>query len=268
MGDNRTIGIFDSGVGGLTVVRALRKILPGEDFVYLGDTARAPYGTKGKQTIARYASECTQFLVAREAKLIIVACNTASALALEDLQQQIDCPLLGVIEPAVASVLENPTLKSVAVIGTEATIKSSAYQNALLAQRADLQVFAKACPLFVSLVEEGILEGEIVERVIDMYLAELKAKSVDAVILACTHYPLLKPALERYFGQQTKLIGCAGAVARQAKSVLEAQQALNQKGGLIHKFFVTDDVQRFNNIARIFLADSTVSAAQIELVLE
>lgn len=268
MSDPRPIGIFDSGVGGLTVLRELRRALPKENFIYLGDTARAPYGTKSRQTVSRYARECAQLLVAQEVKLIVVACNTASALALTALQEKIDCQVIGVIEPAVRAALSAAHTGNLAIIGTEATIASGAYQNALLTHNAQLKIAAVACPLFVPLVEEGILQGEIVQLAIDRYLAGLKGASIDTIILGCTHYPLLLPALQQYFGDSVNLIGCAKAVAEDSQELLSSMTALSEAGAGQAKYFVTDDVARFNRVARVFLQDMTVNAAQIELVYE
>jgi len=187
--------VFDSGVGGLTVLKALRERFRRIDLVYLGDTARVPYGIRSAETVVRYALECAEFLKEKGVELLVVACNTASAYALETLRRELPFPVFGVIEPGVKRALELSRGK-VGVIGTPATVRSGAYQEALSA--AGLEVYAKACPLFVPLVEEGLTEGEIARKVVEHYLKELKEKRVDTLILGCTHYPLLKGVISDY----------------------------------------------------------------------
>ncbi|NPA32612.1 MAG: glutamate racemase [Aquificae bacterium] len=189
------IGIFDSGVGGLTVLKAVRRRYPRADIVYLGDTARVPYGIRSKSTIVRFTLECAEFLVSKEVDLLIVACNTASAHALDVLRKELSIPVFGVIEPGVKEALRLTKSGNVGVIGTSATIRSGAYQRKL--SSAGVRVFTKACPLFVPLVEEGLVEGDITRSVVEHYLSELKGK-IDTLILGCTHYPLLKKEIENF----------------------------------------------------------------------
>ncbi|GAB6066380.1 glutamate racemase [Aquifex pyrophilus] len=191
------IGIFDSGVGGLTVLKAIRNRYRKVDIVYLGDTARVPYGIRSKDTIIRYSLECAGFLKDKGVDIIVVACNTASAYALERLKKEINVPVFGVIEPGVKEALKKSRNKKIGVIGTPATVKSGAYQRKLEEGGAD--VFAKACPLFVPLAEEGLLEGEITRKVVEHYLKEFKGK-IDTLILGCTHYPLLKKEIKKFLG--------------------------------------------------------------------
>ena len=212
------VAVFDSGIGGLTVVSALRRELPGEHIVYLGDTARVPYGGKSQTTIERYSEEIARFLVAQGAKMVVVACNTASALALPRLRDLLDVPVEGVIAPGVDAALAATRSSHVAVIGTKATIGSGAYANALRAARPDIRVTSLACPLLVPLVEEGLFEDKVTDAVLDRYLGPLRASDVDALVLGCTHYPLLAPAIARAAGPQISLVdsaaNCARAVAR------------------------------------------------------
>jgi len=209
------IGVFDSGVGGLTVLNALRAALPSADFLYLGDTARVPYGGKSKETIQRYSLECSEFLISSGAELLVVACNTASAYALDTLRESFPVPVVGVIEPGVEVALKVSKEKRIGIIGTKGTIQSMVYQNLLKSYGSE--VFAKACPLFVPLVEEGITEGKIVQDVIEYYLQELKGK-IDTLILGCTHYPLLKEPIKEFMGN-VNVVDSAEAVAQKVKEI-------------------------------------------------
>lgn len=262
----RPIGVFDSGVGGLTVLRELRRELPGEDFIYFGDSARAPYGPKGAETVVRYARECAAFLLERDIKLLIVACNTASSLALQALQAMCPCPVLGTIEPAVQAALSDGPAGSIAVIGTEATIGSEAYDRRLRELRPSLQIYSRACPLFVPLVEQGMLSGEIVEKIVELYLLELRGCQLDSLILGCTHYPLLKPVIAAYLGDSVRVIECSTAVAREAKALLISQGLQRNSGTGADSWFVTDDVLRFNRLAELFLEKRGISALKVNLV--
>ena len=197
------IGVFDSGLGGLTVLQALTQALPQEDFIYLGDTARVPYGARSARIVQRYSQENVHFLLQHHVKLIVIACNTATAYAEDMLRRNCpsELPIIGVIQPGVDALLQSTHNKRVAVIGTRATIKSNAYQQHIAVRDATIQVHAQACPLFVPLVEEGWLDGLITDAIIQKYFAELLPHEIDSVILACTHYPLLKPAIAQLFPQ-------------------------------------------------------------------
>jgi glutamate racemase len=204
------VGVFDSGVGGLTVLRAIRDRFKRLDLVYLGDTARVPYGSRSPETVVRYSLECASFLLERGVEVLVVACNTASSYAIEELKRRFSIPVIGVVEPGVREAVR-VSKGRVGVIGTQATIRSGAYQRLL--REAGLEVFAKACPLFVPLVEEGIVEGEIAERITRMYLEELKRAGIDTLILGCTHYPLLKGVIERFMNG-VAVVDSSEAVAR------------------------------------------------------
>jgi glutamate racemase len=212
------IGVFDSGIGGLTVVSALRRLLPNERIHYLGDTARVPYGGKSAATVERYSLELTDMLLAEDCKAIVVACNTASALALTTLCENTRVPVVGVIRPGAEAAVAASRNKHVGVIGTRATIRSGAYERAIRALDPEVKVSAKACPLFVPLIEEGWLDGEITDRVIRQYLEPLVEGEIDTLVLGCTHYPLLRKALEAFLGVAVRLVdsaeNCAGAVSR------------------------------------------------------
>jgi glutamate racemase len=250
MSDPRPIGVFDSGVGGLTVAAALAGALPDESILYLGDTARLPYGTKSAETVTRYTERNLDFLSARGVKAVVVACNTASALALPRLAPRL--PMWGVVEPGAARAAV-ASRGRVGVIATEATIRSGAYATALRALRPDLAILSEACPLLVPLVEEGWLDDEVTERVVRRYLAPLVAAEIDTLVLGCTHYPLLAPLLARVVGPGVALVDSAAAVAARVAEDLAARGALAPAGGRHDHVCVTDDAERFSRLARVIL---------------
>ncbi len=215
------IGVFDSGVGGLTVLKALRDKYKHVDFVYLGDTARVPYGNKSAQTVIRYSLECAEFLMGEGIDLLVVACNSASSYALDSLRESLPIPVFGVIDPGVKKALEI-TKGKVGVIGTRATISSGVYKRRL--EEYGVEVYQKASPLFVPLVEEGMVEGKIAQEIVEYYLKDLKEARVDTLILGCTHYPLLRPLIERYMGDNVKVIDSATVLA------LEIEPFVKEKG--------------------------------------
>lgn len=217
----RPIAVFDSGIGGLTVVSALRRELPGENIVYLGDTARVPYGGKSRATIERYSEEIATLLVGEGAKMVVVACNTASALALPRLRELLDVPVEGVIAPGVEAALSATRSGHVAVMGTKATIGSGAYADALRAARPDIRITSVACPLLVPLVEEGLFEDAVTDAVLERYLATIRAGDADALVLGCTHYPLLASAIARVAGPGINLVDSAANCARTVARHLE-----------------------------------------------
>ena len=256
MSDIRPIGIFDSGLGGLTVANALKQILPSENIIYVGDTARVPYGNKSAPLIIQYASQITEFLLEKDAKLIVIACNTASALALNTLQNNFDLPIIGVIAPGASFAAELTKNNNVGVIGTIATISSNAYEKELYKINPDIKIFSQECPLFVPLVEEGILEGQIVSAIIEYYLKNLDLSIIDTMILGCTHYPLLKPAIKKYLNDLV-LIDSADSVAKEVYKILKNNHIVNNntdKGK--QRFYVTDSPSNFSNIAKRFLGYS------------
>ena len=216
------IGVFDSGIGGLTVVRALRELLPNERIFYLGDTARVPYGGKSAATVERYSSEITALLLAEHCKTIVVACNTASALALPRLAETCPVPVTGVIRPGAEAAVAATRNGHIGVIGTRATIRSGAYERAMQELDPALRVTARACPLFVPLIEEGWLEGEITERVVRQYLEPLVAEGIDTLVLGCTHYPLLRAAIGNFLGDAVTLVDSAQNCARAVLQLLDA----------------------------------------------
>ncbi len=248
------IGIFDSGVGGLTVLRTIKAMLPNEHLIYFGDTARVPYGTKSEPTVRKYAIEDTKLLLRYAPKLIVVACNTVSALALDSVQETAKgIGVLGVIKAGAKCALEKSADKRIGVIGTQATISSYAYQRELHQLSKDVQVFAKACPLFVPLAEEGFAQHEATKLIAKEYLAELLDSRIDTLILGCTHYPLLKSTIQEVVGETVVLIDSAEAVAQDVKTHLSQQELLSFDSPKPPRVLVSDMPQRFQSIAERFL---------------
>ncbi len=252
--DERPIGVFDSGVGGLTVFKELRKLLPEEDLIYFGDTARVPYGGKSIPIIRRFSLEITRFLEEMRVKFIVVACNTASALSLDYLRRQTNIPIVGVIDPGVRAAIETAGVKTIGVIGTVATIRSEAYQGRLKKLRENCIVHGLACPLFVPLVEENLMENPITRMAVEMYLQEFREKSLDALILACTHYPLLKKLIGEFLGPKVLLIDSAKETAREVESLLAARRMKNSSDRVgSEEFYVSDSPEAFSRIGKNFL---------------
>jgi glutamate racemase len=247
------IGIFDSGIGGLTVARAIYQLLPGESTVYLGDTARVPYGPKSPATVRRYALEILAWLLRQDVKAVVVACNTATAHALDALRTASPVPVLGVVEPGARAAARATASGVVGVIGTSGTIASGAYHRALLACRADLQIVEQACPLFVPLVEEGWYGHPAARLVAEEYLGPLLDHEVDALVLGCTHYPLLKPLLGEVLGPGVTLIDSAEETARDLAAALGDHGLLASTDvSATHRWAATDDVERFARLGAVF----------------
>lgn len=260
--DSRPIGLFDSGVGGLTVLRAVARRLPGERLAYFGDTARVPYGTKSAETITRYAVECGSFLAARGVKLLIVACNSASAVAIPALRDRLDIPVIGVVEAGARAAAAATSTGRVGVIGTEGTIKSGAYPAALHALNPRLRVLSQPCPLFVPLVEEGWLDDPVTRLVAERYLQTFLpapherscGERVDTVILGCTHYPLLASVIGQVLGRDVRLVDSAEVVAEEAASLMARENLAAPPGARPdHDYFVSDLSDRFLRIAERIL---------------
>ncbi len=264
--DERPIGIFDSGIGGLTVLKELIHALPCEDTIYLGDTARVPYGTKSAGTVTGYSIENAEFLLKHGVKLLVVACNTASAYAIGELRSRLDLPVIGVIEPGAKAAVEASRAKRIGVIGTEGTIKSGAYFDAIKEIDPKVVVFTRACPLFVPLAEEGWTENEVARLAAGIYLNRLKDEAVDVVLLGCTHYPLLERTIRGVMGEEVKLIDSATATAAEARRVLEEEGLLSARGRPgTRRFFVTDSPERFTTVGRRFLDDGPMDAELVRV---
>lgn len=247
------IGVFDSGVGGLTVLRALKTLLPGEDFIYVGDTARVPYGSKSPETVRRFALEISAFLKKRGVKMIVAACNTVSAVALPELRRFFHGPVLGVIEPGARAAVAATKNRRVAIIGTEATIRSGAYESAIRHLERNVKTFSRPCPLLVPLVEEGWGKHPVTRAVAKECISPLLSKRVDALVLGCTHYPLLKPVLRRVVGR-VELIDSAEETAKAVRSRLLQDGNLVNHGRRGHvSYFSSDDPRKFARLGRMFL---------------
>jgi len=254
MSDSRPIGIFDSGVGGLTVAAEVQKLLPRETVIYFGDTARVPYGTKSKETVTRFSVENVEFLMTHNVKLVIVACNTASSLSLDFLKRCFKVPIIGVIEPGARAAVGVTRTHRVGVIGTQATVSSGAYERAIKRMGARVCVFAASCPLFVPLVEEGWAAKRIARTIASEYLGPLKKKNIDTLILGCTHYPLMKGVIENVMTRKVMLVDSAREVAREARDVLDSCGQLNgSRSRPEHKFFSSDEPARFVKLGEKFL---------------
>jgi glutamate racemase len=261
---DNAIGLFDSGIGGLTVLQKVIEMLPTENTIYLGDTARAPYGTKSVETVVRYSFENTEFLIEKGVKLVVVACNTSTALALEALREKLNVPLIGVIEPGVRKALLISKNKKIGVIGTEATIQSGAYTKVLKTNGGNIEVYSRACPLFVPLVEEGWTDNGVASMTVKTYLGSLKKSGIDTLILGCTHYPLLKTAIRNFMGSTVQLVDSAQEIAKEVGEVLKKQSLARREGKGNHSFFVTDAPDRFIKVGGRFLGDKVESAVRIE----
>lgn len=249
------IGIFDSGIGGLTVAKAVMDRLKGYDILYFGDTARTPYGNKSRETVTLYAKEDTRFLLDRGAKIIVIACNTASSIAKDQIRNQFDVPVFEVILPAVEEAVQVSKTGRIGVIGTRATISSGIYQKEIIAKNPESRIFTRACPLLVPLVEEGWMKKPETRMIVKKYLLPLKQKRIDTLILGCTHYPILKDLIQKKIGKQVKVIDSASSVARKIDSFFSMHpdfaKTMSQTGR--SRFFVTDITDQFEKTAGIIL---------------
>ncbi len=252
--DNRPIGIFDSGVGGLTVMREVMEQLPYENIIYLGDTARIPYGSKSEQTIRKYANQCSSFLKSKDVKTIVIACNTASSIALEHVQKNFDLPIIGVIDPGAKSAAEATETGRIGVIGTIATINSNAYQAKIMEYLHDAEVIGIPCPLFVPIVEEGWEYSNVAELTAEKYLEELIEHEVDTLVLGCTHYPILRHTIKKVVGSGVKLVNPAFETARDLKKLLAEKNMLNENYGKArYEYYASDAPERLRRIGGNFL---------------
>jgi len=261
--NNAPLGVFDSGIGGLTVARALFEHLPQESVIYFGDTARVPYGPKSPDTVRRYSAEILAYLLHRGVKAVVVACNTSTAHALGYLQEHSSVPVVGVIEPGARAAVTATKTGSIGVIGTAGTIASGAYERAIKALRPDARVHSQSCPLFVPLVEEGWFEHPAAELIAREYLEPLKRANVDVLVLGCTHYPLLKPLLARVMGADVKLVDSAEETATAVSRELGRLNLLANGGAHDHRFVVSDDERQFRKVGALFLGEKL---KQVEVV--
>jgi glutamate racemase len=263
---NRSIGVFDSGIGGLTVLKEIIKEMPDEGTIYLGDTARVPYGIRSPETVTRYSLENTRFLFSKDIKLLVVACNTASSISLDSIKKSIHAPVVGVIEPGAKAAVRVTRNKRIGVIGTEATIRSGSYTRSIKAFDRDIEVCHLSCPLFVPIVEEGWIEGEIATIIVEKYLKGIKDKGIDTLVLGCTHYPLLKGVISRVMGEDVALIDSAVEVAKEIKEILNtADSKSKNRENPVREFYVTDSPERFVKVGELFLENKIEHIEMIKL---
>jgi len=276
------IGIFDSGIGGLTVLKEIITALPDEDTLYLGDTARLPYGTKSEETVIKYSVENTRFLLKYNIKLLVVACNTASAVSLQVLRKQFSIPIIGVIEAGARAASRATKNGKVGIIGTETTVSSGAYTKAIREINSDIDTFGQSCPLFVPLVEEGWIDDDVTFTVAERYLGNLKDKGIDTLVLGCTHYPLLKGVIQKVMGDSVRLIDSAEETASEVKDMLrllglsgtelnsvpDVPGTSDKKGSApVRRYFVTDVPRRFEEQGSRFLGEKIGKVEKVTLIL-
>lgn len=256
------IGIFDSGIGGLTVAHEIVKLLPNESLIYLGDTARVPYGTRGKEVIEKFALELAQFLINRDVKCLVVACNTISATCLSAVIENSPVLVIGVIDPAAGVASKTTKNHKIGVIGTRAAIGSGAYESKLLQLNPDFKVYSQACPLFVPIAEEGLGDSKIAKLAVEEYLSGLKNIEVDTLVLGCTHYPLLGKTIQEFMGKNVTLIDSAVPTAQKLKEILIEEDLLSDEVGTKREFFVTDAPERVFEIADVFFGEELIPKIQ------
>lgn len=263
------IGVFDSGVGGLTVAREIMRQIPNEKIIYFGDTARLPYGSKSKETVTRYSRQIVRFLQTQEVKAIVTACNTASAYALDEIEKEADIPIIGVVKPGAKVAAETTTNGKIGVIGTEGTIASSIYSRYIKEINKEAWVIGKACPLFVPLVEEGLLKDPVTDEIAKRYLTELIDIGIDTLILGCTHYPLIRSTIGKIMGESVRLVNPAYETARELKELLAAEDMLNDKeaelGDNQYRFYVSDAAEKFKHFANSIIKYGILSAKIINI---
>ena len=269
MDKNAPIGVFDSGVGGLTVAREIMRQIPNERIVYFGDTARVPYGSKSKDNIIKFSRQIIRFLQTENVKAIVIACNTASALALDEMQQEFDLPILGVVKPGAKVAVETTANKRIGLIGTEANIRSGVYTRYIKSLDDEAKVFEKACPLFVPLVEEGWLHDDITLQVASRYLEELKEKDIDTLIMGCTHYPLIRSTIRKVMGDKVNLVNPAYETAIELKNLLERDNLANKcdvdSPSSMYRFYVSDAEEMVKLFANSILPFDITMTKQINI---
>lgn len=260
---NSPIGVFDSGLGGLTVVKQIKKLLPYENIIYFGDTARLPYGSKSDETVRKYSLEIARFLERKGVKLIVIACNTSSSIALDLVSQKIGVPVIGVVKPACKKAVSVTKTGNIGVIGTRATMNSGAYRKTINSINGEIRVIQKECPLFVPLIEEGMVDGEIVEMVAEYYLKPLRGR-IDTLILGCTHYPIIKHVIARYVDGDVKIIDSSVEVAQEVRKLLLREKILSDGYAAGEDaFYVTDFPQRFEEMAKLFTGENLKKVEKI-----
>jgi glutamate racemase len=266
MEKEKPIGVFDSGIGGLTVVKRLASTLPAEDIVYFGDTARVPYGSKSNSTVVEYSIQDTKFLINKNVKAVVVACNTASSVALDDLKKNFDLPIIGMINPGAKLAINSTRNGKIGVIGTRATINNKAYSSEIKKIEPSMSVFEKACPLFVPLAEEGWINHKATFNIAEEYLKELRELKIDTLVLGCTHYPILSEAIQKVIGEEVILIDSGVASASIIKEELDRTNLhTNKHSNGNHEFYVSDIPVKFKEVAELFLGKPVHEVHKVDL---
>jgi len=266
MNNSNPIGVFDSGIGGLTVVKSLNSFLPNESIIYFGDTARVPYGSKSNSTVIEYSLQNAEFLYKKNVKLIVVACNTASSIALDELRKKFNVPVIGMIEPGAKAALKATKSGNIGIIGTESTVSNKAYSKTLLSLNPEVKVTEKACPLFVPLAEEGWTNHKATKLIAEEYLTGLKESGIDTLILGCTHYPILKNIIQEIVGKNVTLIDSGSAASSEVENYLNGRGIKNTSNDLgFHEYYVSDVPKKFKTIAERFLGKEIENIHKVDL---
>lgn len=263
--DNRPIGVFDSGLGGLTVIKEIMKNLPGESLIYFGDNGRAPYGTKSKETVIKYTKQDIAFLLSKDVKLLVVACNTMSAIALPEIKHAIAVPVLEVIEPGAKRALKKTKRGRIGIIATPATIASGVYSRAILSINPNVEIFPKACPLFVNLVEEGWWDNEITQMIAEEYLKDIKKEKVDTLVLGCTHYPLLSETIRKVMGDEVAQVSSAEELALTLKELLLNNNLSSSLTCGTYRYYTSDSVDKFKELGKLILSAKIENVERVEV---
>ena len=260
--DNRPIGVFDSGVGGLTVVKQVMKLLPHEKIIYFGDTARLPYGSKSKEAVTRFSKQIVRFLLTRDVKAVVAACNTVSSNSLDELRKDFDVPIFGVVMAGARDAVSSTKNNRVGIIGTSATVRSGAYERLILSLNPDISVYQKACPLFVPLVEEGFTDNEIVRLIVKEYMSGFLSTGIDSIVLGCTHYPLLKKCIGETAGSDILILDPAASAVSEVKEYLEKEGGLSGDTSFKeHVFYLSDITEKFDMLCKMALNKTFVPKA-------
>jgi glutamate racemase len=264
--DNRPIGVFDSGLGGLTVLKEIMELLPSEDFVYFGDCGRVPYGTKSEETVIKYSLQDTRFLMSHDVKMIVIACGTASAYGYEAVKDKFQIPVIEVVSPCAKAAVMGTVNGKVGIIATTGAVDSGVYNRAISGIDSSIEIFSKACPMFVQLAEEGWWENDIALRIAEEYLIPLRDKAIDTLVLGCTHYPLLQKIISKVMGPEVKLVSSGAEVAMLVKETLESTGALKENRICpINKYFTSDSIVKFKQLGSSFLGRSIQNAEKVDI---
>lgn len=262
--DNRPIGIFDSGLGGLTVLKEIKKLLPGESLIYFGDNGRMPYGTKSKETVLKYTRQDAAFLLSKDVKLLVVACNTASSLALSKVRPFIDVPVIEVIEPGARAALKKTRTGRIGIIATAGTITSGAYSETIHSINPEVKIFPKACPLFVNLVEEGWWDNEIARMVAAEYLDGLRHEYIDTLVLGCTHYPLLSQTIRKVLGEDVVQVSSAEELSISLRDLLLTNNLFSGRSNAEYLYYTSDSVEKFKELGKLILGEEIVNVERVD----